>query len=486
MLSLKRIPCVEADDFDGTDLKQIAHFDIPADGIYDLSRSCLVFPTNIYTTEGEGNPPGVHNVALRFRPQSLIKNCEISCQRGGVMESRTHNNFLNVNLNKYIYGKQLDESGAYLEGRSSQDEFGNYYSAFRYFGIDAANPTFNLKHELKIPLRHLFSIGSFPQYPASATGTTRIQVEFQKSVSAPAWNGTSWATNLMEETPRYTSEHTLAFAHPSAAEIAAGGVTIHTTSISKGNTTPFWEGQLLNIRNNDVTRQAIIETIVREQSPTHHYAWIFKITFDRQVVTHESATTGWEEHAASFKYEVTEPELLLYQISPSPHQLKSAMSKLKRGSTFPFKTWVLEQDHMQESVEFNKQYYLNPNCSTALFLGQEQATDDVLECSMPNLANFRCQLNNQDLTTQDIVPNDYLYRDRQMWSLSNAGIPMGKVVGNLGANLIANPVPPVPVQQPLTITMRALPGHTITAGNLKLYKQVQRVLKISGGSVQVN
>ena len=134
MLSLKKLPSVESTDFDGTELKQICHFEIPGDGIYDFSQSCVVFPMTIKTTElVPASGTGVHNVSLRFRPQSLVKNCQLTCTRGGILETRTHNNFLNVNLNRYIYNTQLKDANALFEGRSYQDEFGNNYSVFRNF-----------------------------------------------------------------------------------------------------------------------------------------------------------------------------------------------------------------------------------------------------------------------------------------------------------------------------------------------------------------
>ena len=200
MLSLRKLPSVEATDFDGTDLKQICHFDIPGDGIYDFSQSCLVFPTKIATSEA-ADPIGVHNICLRHRPQSLIKNCELSCTRGGVLETRTNNNFLNVNLNRYIYNAQNKSSTAMFDGRSAQDEFGNHYSAFRDLHRDGDVTSVERKPELKVPLSHLFSIGAFPQYPAAALGTTRIRLEFQSNYYV-ARQG-----NLLEEVPLRFDDH---------------------------------------------------------------------------------------------------------------------------------------------------------------------------------------------------------------------------------------------------------------------------------------
>ena len=377
-----------------------------------------------------------------------------------------------------------------FDGRSAQDEFGNHYSAFRDLHRDGDVTSVERKPELKVPLSHLFSIGAFPQYPAAALGTTRIRLEFQSNY----YNG--GLGNLIEELPLRFDDHTdddkklACDNYPATGGPAAPITTLVLTPISRSTAeVPLWVGQKINIQYTLAggvhNADRIVLGLARDAG-TNRVTITIANLIDPNTALEVTAISIIQVGAHNATYEVFQPEILLYKINPSANQLGSAMGKLKRGSTFPFRTWTLEQDNLLATTEFNKQYYLEPNCSNAVLWGQDPASANrTLECNLNNLVSFRCQMNNHDMTNVDVEPNDVLYKDRLMWFMSNAGLPLRQLTGNTTANSIVNPIPLQPVQQQYSVQMKGTAADPLPARNLHLYKQVTKVLKISGSSVSV-
>ena len=130
MISLKKIPSLESYDVDGSTLRQIVNFEFDA-GFYDLNSSCLILPTTITSVETTPALKGVHNVSLTHRANVMVKNCRFSTTRAGILEEMTHNNFRNINLEKFTRGTSQNQSQAFFDGANFQDEFSNNYSNFR-------------------------------------------------------------------------------------------------------------------------------------------------------------------------------------------------------------------------------------------------------------------------------------------------------------------------------------------------------------------
>lgn len=482
MITLKKYTCREANDFDGTILRSIAHFDIPADGIYDLSQSCVVLPVTITSVETAGDE-GIHNVSLKFRPVCLVKNCQLSSENAGIMEDITHCNFLNRNLNRLRYNTQDNEDNTLFNGVNFVDEFSNNYSAFRDLVRKGTASNADRRPELRVPLSALFpGVGEFTQYPAMMMGRTTVKLEFQSG------------TNMLQEKRRY-DDHT---ANNIDIDDIAGGTAkttiVSTRTYEDAKEIPFWVGQKINVsRSVDGGGAAVIDTYVTavawDPAATATHTKKAVLTVAPEVATTAQAitdVTAIQVEAASLSYKIEQPKLLLYQVSPSPSQMSSAVSKLKSGTEMPFRTYTLEQDSVvNATAEYNRNFYLEPNCANAFLFGQlpAGAAGDNMNSTITNLGSFRTSLNQVDLTSQDVTVDSPLYKDRILWTVSNAGLPLRNLRDT--PSVVANPIPLQSVQQQYQVQLKKSAVGDIAAFNLHLYKQVQRVLKVSGRSVQV-
>ena len=107
-----------------------------------------------------------------------MKNDRLSSDRGGILEDNTHNNFRNVNLEKFTRSTAQNQADAVFDGTDYVDEFSNHYSNFRTLYRTGTTTSVANTPELRVPLRELFSIGSMPQYPPNM-GRTTVRLEFQ-------------------------------------------------------------------------------------------------------------------------------------------------------------------------------------------------------------------------------------------------------------------------------------------------------------------
>lgn len=481
MITLKKYTCREANDFDGSVLRSIAHWDVPSDGIYDLSQSCLVLPVTINTTETAGDD-AQHNMSLKFRPVCLVKNCQLSSENAGIIEDLTHINFLNHNLNRFRYNTQDNEDNALFNGVNAVDEFNNNYSAFRDLVRTGTSSVAERRPELRVPLSDLFpGVGSFPQYPAMMMGRTTVRVEFQSGY------------NMLQEKRRYTNHTTSSVEFDDIAATVAKTTIVSEDNYQDAKEIPFWVGQKINVeRKVDAAAATTVDTYITAIAWDATDATNPKkavLTVAPEVATTAQAITDLtviEVEAATMSYKIEQPKLLLYQVSPSPSQMNSAVSKLRSGTEMPFRTYTLEQDSVvNATAEYNRNFYLEPNCANAFLFGQlpAGAAGDNMNSTIVNLGSFRTSLNQVDLTSQDVVVNTPLYKDRNLWTISNSNMPLRNLRDS--PTVVANPIPLTNVQQQYQVQLKKDAVGNIDPFNLHLYKQVQRVLKVSGRSVQV-
>ena len=477
MLTLKKVSCEESNDFDGSVLRSICHFPIEADGIYDLNSSCLILPTSINTTETAG-AAGVHNSCLRYRAQVLVKNCRFSTTRAGILEEMTNNNFRNVNLEKFTRSTPQNRGEALFDGVSVTDEFSNHYNCFRDLHRIGTTTSVENRAELRIPLRELFGgICSMPQYPSFKLGRATIRVEFQSGVK------------MLEEKRRYTNhddaDESLACDNVPATGGAAADVNtlVLTHLYLSDKEIPLWVGQKLNVDyviGGATDDTDVVITGIARNATTNKVTLTVTLLVNTALEVED--ITIIEVSAATQAYKIEQPKLLLYQVKPSPSQMETARKKLSNAS-IPYRTWSLEQDNLQETAEFNRQYYLEPNCSNAVMFFQPGVGD--MDSESDNLGSFRCALNQIDITNTDIEcnPSSPLYLDRALWTITNCGLPMRRLYNP--PKCVLNPVPRVEQSQQYSVQLKKSAAGNIADCNIHLFKQLNRVIKISKNQVQV-
>lgn len=483
MISLKKIPSVESYDVDGSTLRQVIHFEFDA-GFYDLNSSCVELTTSIIPVEASPDQVGVHNVSLIYPPIVFIKNAQISCDKGGVLQDLTNVNFREINMRKFTRSTAQNESMLYLDGQNEADEFGNDRSNFRTLYRSGTTSSVVNKPVLRIPLRELFSggIGSMSQYPPNM-GKTRLRLEFQSG------------TMMMEEYIKFDNHDVEADRVDCDGIDAAPSHDVTSVTVTKlyesDNQVPLWVGQKINIQythdGDDGAEDRLITGITRinpaqPEEITISFANILTTALALSDISIISIP------ASSLTYKIERPQLLLFQITPSPGQAASAVKKL-RNASIPFRTWSLEMDNLTETAEYNRQFYLEPNCNSAMMFFQAPADDDgdQMDSTSDNLHSWRTALGQVDLTNTDVVKSSPLAKDREMWSVLNSNLPFRKLTDT--PTVVCNPIPPVSEQQQYSVQLKKKTGAAepdIDSCVVHLYKQLNRVLKISQNSVQVN
>ena len=472
MISLKKIPSVESYDVDGSTLRQVIHFEFDA-GFYDLYNSCVELTTSIVPIETTPAQIGVHNVSLTYPPIVFVKNAQMSCDKGGILEDVSNVNFREINMRKFTRSTAENESLLYIDGQNQVDEFGNNHSNFRTLYRSGTTNSVVNKPVLRIPLRELFSgIGSMPQYPPNV-GKTRLELEFQAG------------TMMLQEYVKYDAHATNSLACDNIAAVAAGqDITsvVITPTYDTQNQVPLWVGQKLSIQ---FTANAIVDAkdVLITGLSRDDTSGKVTVSFANMLTTVFALTliTIIELGAASLAYKIESPQLLLFQIQPSPSQASSAVKKL-RNASIPFRTWSLEMDNLTETAEYNRQFYLEPNCNSAMLMFREDA--DKMDSASDELYSSRNQLNQVDLTNTDVVQESPLWKDRIMWSVLNSNLPFKKLTNS--PVVVFNPIPAVNQQQQFSVQLKSEAGGAdIDTTVVHLYKQLNKVLKISKGRVMV-
>ena len=479
MISLKKIPSLESYDVDGSTLRQVIHFEFDA-GFYDLNSSCVELTTSIVPVEGGADPTqvGIHNVALSYPPVVFIKSAQISSDKAGILEDLSNVNFRELNMRKFTRSTAQNESQSYIDGQTQVDEFSNNYSNFRTLYRSGTTKSVVNKPVLRIPLNEICGgIGSMVQYPPNL-GKTRLRLEFQSG------------SMMMNESVKFT-DHSDAAERLDCDDIDAAAsreitsVVLEDTYLSD-NSIPIWVGEKLNIQythDSATSAEDVLITGISRASGT------VTVTFTPELVTTDLALTNIsiiEIEVDSLAYKIESPQLLLFQITPSPSQAASAVKKL-RNASIPFRTYSLEMDNLTETAEYNRQFYLEPNTNSAMMFFRPPATasGEVMDSSSSKLHSWRTALGQVDLTNTDVVKNSPLAKDRVMWSILNSNLPLRKLTDP--PDVVCNPIPAVSDQQQYSVQLKKeSASDDIESCVVHLYKQVNRVLKISQQQVQVN
>lgn len=460
MLTLQKNQSNESGNFNGT-TKKLCSITIDGDGVYNLRHSYLAFKTEIVATDPSG---GIHNVGLKNSAQSLIRNAVFTSDRVGDLENIPRQNVLHSNIEKFSKSHEQRDCESIWSGAFRKDEFDNYRSCFRELNTTADSE--NRSPELQVPLRDVFGIASTPQYPAMMMNSSTVELEFD----APA--------ELLEEKHRYTASSKLVLKDAAAGVVttldASGGALGYSTKSRLG----LWRNQYVQISydaSGSFTHNTLISAI---SAPASNVITITLAAGLPDSGAHAKTNVRLVElTASSSAYSITDVKLVLMKEHPNNGTSDKIKRAFRGGVSIPYMTYTLEQIDMPAGNEFNKQFYLDPNCRGTLLMAVD---NDKLESEITNVASYRTRTNGEDNTSVDVLVGDPLYKDRILYTFNS----LDERVRNLRdiPFLAANPNPMNNEQTQYAITIK---GAAMTARTLHLYKAVQRVLDIKGNNVSV-
>ena len=471
-VSLKKFYSLESGEFNKS--RSVCHFEIPRQGIYDLSQSYLVLPVEIETDTN-----GVYNVGLRYRTNCLVKNARIECEKLGIMEDIQNINVLNATLDRYIYSKNESNSFAWNQGSQEVGDDGNFYTCFRELNVSSSSK--NLRPELYIKLNELFKgIAQLRNYTASALGKTTITLEFEDETRKDVlqeniryysatdreeitFDGQTEKDELVtqddmtveevqakgyEEGGKYWfSTDGIPSVQYTIETIQADGdkVRIITTEEildnDTGVVTVMWRlsRRALELVGTDekkelVTRDeylspsdvgffvdqrvslmriegvAEINKITKVEQDDDYV----KITFENDVTDNDvNLSYGmYPENTDDLSYKIFDPVLQIVEVLPTSQSVVQLQKALKSGIDTVYKTWQVERFNLQGGqTQFNRMFYLDPVCDRTVLLNNRS---DELESSLWYFKDYRTQLNGVDTTNKNVVYDTALYKDRIM------------------------------------------------------------------------
>ena len=454
MITLQKNTSQEGGNFNGT-TKKVCNITIDDDGIYDLSKSYLSLDCEITATDPSG---GIHNVGLAYGVQSLIRNVDVSTERTQDLENLTRNNVLRTNVNDYVKSHRERDNQGLWNGQFQEDEFGNRRACFRDLNDDANSV--ERTAELQLPLRAFLGIGGISQYPAMMCGDTNIRLEFEDP------------TLLIQEKHRYTAGSSL-----SLEDLGAGATnTLDASGYLTQQQLGLWVNQRVLISydaSGNFTHETEISSITDPSNNSIQFSVKDQIPASAVAKTNVELS---EVSATTKSYSIVEANLVLVKNNPTDKQLQAIKTAFSRGVDIPYITFNVEQDNLNAGNEYNRQFYLEPNCLGSLLFftdGNNQKSD------LTNVSSYRTRTNGENNTSEDVEVNSSLYKDRVLFTLSS----LGNRVKSLRdvPFVVANPNPQGQENQ-LSVVVN---GANMPARNVNLYKAVERVLSVKGNSISV-
>ena len=534
MISRIKIQAQESAVFNGQD-KYIANFVIPGDGVYDLQNSSLSLKTTIKALQVDKvtAATGKHNVSLKYRPSCLVQNCQLKTDKLGILEDMRYNNVRQSNLESLVYSEQSLNDNAVVNGMREKDNYNHYWSPFMdHDEVELRVPLPNLFPGMAIPQYPASGVGNTNievefQNPYNATILQEniiyedLEIHYD-NVLADAKEYTTAKDYVLADFPLKAGNSVTIYYMDGADEknqtnevdtVAQDGAKVKVTmkdGATDAQTTPFtlkageggglrcksisvgaatreielnkiyndaadtglWVGQKVNV----VYKEGSSADLIIEKIEVDATTYVVTVTFtDASGTIPNPATSPHISEAAAnnLAYEIDNPSLILTKLNVNMQQQQKMGSLLKRGVNLSFRTWSLETINMDAVAEFNRQFFLESGCSNVILLF---VATPSLDSAQTNLASYRAALNGVDLTTTDIEVNTPLYKDRLMYTLANAGLP----VVNLNDNnlMVAYPIPFADESQMFNIKLTATSGSTLESSVLYLFKQINRVLRL--------
>lgn len=288
-----------------TETANLVDFDVPNNGVYDLSRSYINLLTKIDDPGFESAPSTSNNTKWNYGDQSntknpfnkyakkfseisrdkivtrpniawkqsnvpiynvtMVKNCSISSELQGSLEDIRRIDCLRQNLNQYTLTEDQKKSLEYssLNQRAGVDLQSR--SVFRELHQDDQESR-SLIPRIPIKLSQLFEVGQIQKYPGAKMGKTRIHLELNLDkleafypISAFQWYGASFSQASSEYRRRLGNNDEGSFVI-APSSIAMNAPTQQSVSVASGQYSykesgfPFYNGQLVRVNLKTVSK----------------------------------------------------------------------------------------------------------------------------------------------------------------------------------------------------------------------------------------
>jgi hypothetical protein len=465
------------------------NFSIPADGVYDLSKSYISLMSRINAVAPSTDPGAVYAVTLNYTkpdgtvlniappPASMVKNSRLTSSKFGVMEDIKRPDCFFTNMSS------LDQSVADIRGNAYQYPINpfernlNKSNVWRELHKEGIVKSRDLVAPFKIPLSQFLSLGK-ATLDTKSLGRLDVYLELQLDRFK--------ATQLLGSTDNFGN-----VLYKQMADISGNGSfnSLTTKQVFKRlEDSPYHVGQSV---------QVLVETKVGAVNPPEQILiagieWIksgadvgkLLITFNRNVAEFANATDSWTGITLKGRDNPNVNFLCEY----AEITLQSSSEKVDMSQGLTYTTVLSEEDNALGLNSFRKQYFLEPECYNIWTCFPDD--DDDLRSNTGKIVSWRLRLDGVDLTNRDVIKLGPLDLDRISMSMLNSGRRLKSLMGILPddskanesdtfsvkeCRMITNPVPITPDRKLLDYSI------TSSATGLKkliIFKEVSKTIKM--------
>lgn len=440
---MKFVKLVSKNNGDWSASRNRIDLQIPASlGVVDLSKSYLMLETELTSNLAVDNV-GLGNDIDNYRSDCLIKNARISNDKVGVIEEKVEHNVLQENLNAFVLNDDKKQSEAYAQGAISKDRFNFEYTAFRDLKRSGAVSSTKKATELVIPMKRLFGICGEEQFPV-VSGDLDIMLELED------------VRPIVKQYITYTNAAKL------EAEDKAAGTHTELEFLNARDHALF-VGQTIKIDCSvNGAPVAQVETTITELDLDNATGTLTATVADAYGGAAGAVTNIaiYEKESENLDWVVTQAHLVVLQNVLTTPKIEPIQ----------FPMWSLERVNLPSTLDFQRQYEIEPLCSGAMVL-MPSATN--LLSKQDNMTNYRFLVDGRVKTDRVVPANSKLDLDQKIQGLTS----MGEMIYDLTNTEVKTPM--VALQEEnkrhlLQANIKFSPA--CDAGVAYLYKKVERIL----------
>jgi hypothetical protein len=466
------------------------NFSIPADGVYDLSKSYISLMSRINVVASGEDHGAVFAVALRYAkpdgtilnmappPASMVKNSRLTSSKFGVMEDIKRPDCFFTNISS------LDQSMADIRGHAYEypitpfERNNNKGSVFRELHKEGSVFSRDLVAPFKIPLSQFLSLGK-ATLDTKSLGRLDIHMELQLDRFK--------AIQLLTSADNFGN-----VLYKEMQDI--GGIGTYNTLTSKQvfnrlEDSPYHVGQSVqmtvgadSVDGIDPPSQLLITQI--DWIRTGDDYGKLMLTFNKPVATFVNATDKYVDINLIGRNSTSLEFLCEY----AEITLQSSSEKVDMSNGLVYTTVLTEEDNGLGLTSFRKQYFLEPECYNIWTCFPDD--DDDLRSDTSQIQSWRLRLDGVDLTNRNVIKKSPLDLDRISMSMLNSGRKLKSLMGVLPedatqfelntfilkeSRMIANPVPITADKKLLDYSIEAVENGV---KKLIIFKEVSKTIKM--------
>ena len=416
----------------------LVDFDIPADGVYDLSKSYVNLMMSISETPTTPAKNGVYIPQVNFRNGigtpleidftniAMVKNFSMTCANKGQIADVRRVDVLRDNLNEYMLNTDERESlgiKTLFNSYGTENQIGSIFREIRREGNDNS---LRKQSPVKIPLSQLCNFGKVQQYSTEKYGRTRLHLELNiDRLIVSQYLGNNDAGNQWSRGDARNSFQGL------TATMGSDGLTLFSENKFKDLTdSPFYVNQVIRLTT-AVANQANGETALvntarrivsilfrRDEEATDGTDGQIELTLDEDILGGNTDGNGLRG-ATTITISAVDGDACLFtpNVDYGELVLEKVMSPQPQKGEIQYTEFSTEEHNANSAQFFQRQFQVEPSCIN-LFIMMNK--NDEIKSRRGGVLNWRLRLNNEDLTDRKVVYRSPLSHDRINMTLGNS------------------------------------------------------------------